>query len=79
MADSDYKVYWRTKFCGVMKQFKYHKNVNFSGKECITLKAASEKLVQKYDTICEIAVQQNHKKLKGSGDGNMYPMAGLCL
>ena len=42
----------------------------------MTLKPATEKLVESYDSICEVAVQQNHKKLKGSGDGNLYPMAG---
>ena len=42
----------------------------------MTLQPASEKLVESYESICEVAVQQNHKKLKGSGDGNLYPMAG---
>ncbi|XP_063693429.1 ankyrin and armadillo repeat-containing protein-like [Bolinopsis microptera] len=45
------------------------------GKNCVTLKPATEKLVESYESICEVAVQQNHKKLKGSGDGNLYPMA----
>eukprot|EP00116_Pleurobrachia_bachei_P000564 sb/3460826/ len=46
------------------------------GKDVVTLAPASPQLVASYDNIAEVAVQQNHKKLKGSGDGNLYPMAG---
>ena len=49
------------------------------GKEPVTLKPASPALIESYDSILEVAVQQNHKKLKGSGDGNLYPMAGNAL
>ena len=48
----------------------------FLGKDVVTLAPASAQLVASYENIAEVAVQQNHKKLKGSGDGNLYPMAG---